>query len=323
LSSVTNRDPNAQKNRIPTDAELAGLQSLKGMHSRFARQIEEEIISAETTHRRLSARYELQLRELEGIQSQLHETQKALQVLQDQYLVHRTEVERLSGITHPIRRYPSDVLQYIFEYISGVNDEDSKIATALALSHVCQRWRSIAIDTPRLWCSIDFTLDSDDEEEKTGFFWDSMISRIKSAPAFITIRGYNETTARQFSECELSRIPNISNLSLELDTLHNIPEVLPNQRLLPEMGVRSLTIIPSAEIEAESARDATWDVGEIMEKLPLIPKLSLMAPCALRVTPSVNLEILTTLSLRQLEHVDVLAVLSLCTQLSSPVSTLG
>jgi hypothetical protein len=316
LSSVTDRDPNAQKNRIPTDAELASLTELKKMHSRFAHQFEEEITSAQTKHQRILARYEQQLRELEGIQSQLHESKKALQVLQDQYLVHQAEVERLSGITHPIRRYPSDVLQYIFEYISDGTDGHLKLATVLALSHVCQRWRSIAIDTPRLWCCIDFTLEEDDDEEDTAFFWDSMISRIKSAPAVITICGYNETTAHKFGECKLAHIPNICSLSLELDVLHNISDILPNPRLLPETGVGSLSIIYDAENEAELVDEITWDAGETLDKLPPIPRLSLTAPCTLRVTPSVKFEALTTLSFRDLKHVDVLTALSLCTQLS-------
>jgi F-box-like len=316
LSSVSDRDPNAQKNRIPTEAELAGLQLLKGMHSRFAYQLEEEITSTQTTQRRLLARYEQQLRELEGIQSQLHETKKTLQVLQEQYLVHQAEVERLSGITHPIRRYPSDVLQYIFEHVFDVAKEDLKMEAVLALSHVCQRWRSIAIDTPRLWCTIDFTLDKDDEEENMAFFWDSMIPRIKSAPAFITIRGYNETTASMFGECKLMLIPNISSLALELDTLYNISDVLPNPGLLPGTGVGSLSITYATDIEDESAQQLTWDAGETLEKLPPVPDLFLTAPCALRVTPSVKFETLTQLSFRDLQGVDVLAILSLCAQLS-------
>jgi hypothetical protein len=71
-----------------------------------------------------------------------------------------------------------------------------------------------------------------------------------------------------------------------------------------------------ADIEDEPGQEVTWDAGETLEKLPPVPDLSLTAPCALRITSSVKFEALTTLSFRHLQQVDVLAVLSLCTQLS-------
>lgn len=92
----------------------------------------------------------------------------------------------------------------------------------------------------RLWCRINFNLEEDGEEEDTAFFWHSMIPQIKSAPAFITICRYNETTAPMFGQCKLALIPNISNLALELDALHNIPDVLPNPGLLSGIPLHDL-----------------------------------------------------------------------------------
>jgi len=79
--------------------------------------------------------------------------------------------------------------------------------------------------------------------------------------------------------------------------------------------VGSLSVIYSygdEEGDDEVAESCIWDAGETLEMLPTIPDLSLTGPFTLRLTPSAKFETLTTLSLKRILNVDVLAVLSLC-----------
>ncbi|KAK0224306.1 hypothetical protein IW262DRAFT_884313 [Armillaria fumosa] len=68
------------------------------------------------------------------------------------------------NILHPIRRLPTDVLSHIFlacvqspvECLFSLLHKDSTnlLEGPWPISHVCRRWRDIAINTPRLWSCI-------------------------------------------------------------------------------------------------------------------------------------------------------------------------
>ncbi|KAK0229751.1 hypothetical protein EDD85DRAFT_122829 [Armillaria nabsnona] len=68
------------------------------------------------------------------------------------------------NILHPIRRLPTDVLKEIFlacvqspvECLFSLfrNDSMNLLDGPRPISHVCRRWRGIAVNTPRLWSCI-------------------------------------------------------------------------------------------------------------------------------------------------------------------------
>ncbi|KIM21882.1 hypothetical protein M408DRAFT_29196 [Serendipita vermifera MAFF 305830] len=73
------------------------------------------------------------------------------------------DLDTLKGLLHPIRRAPDDVLRLIFEH-SVQNEIDRAKGkqqwVAVWLSHVCSRWRSVAVSTPRIWSHMSFTIRS-------------------------------------------------------------------------------------------------------------------------------------------------------------------
>ncbi len=75
------------------------------------------------------------------------------------------------NILHPIRRLPTDVLREIFlacvqspvECLFSLlrNDSMNLLEGPWPISHVCRRWRDIAINTPRLWSCISLLFPMD------------------------------------------------------------------------------------------------------------------------------------------------------------------
>ncbi|KAK0460410.1 uncharacterized protein EV420DRAFT_1216134, partial [Desarmillaria tabescens] len=67
-------------------------------------------------------------------------------------------------ILHPIRRLPTDVLRETFLacvespvqclFSNFIVDSMDLLQGPWAVSHVCRRWRDIAINTARLWCCM-------------------------------------------------------------------------------------------------------------------------------------------------------------------------
>ncbi|KIM24412.1 hypothetical protein M408DRAFT_233445, partial [Serendipita vermifera MAFF 305830] len=180
LTQIYDEDPNAQKNRILADDELLDLRVMKETHIRLANTINEEVERARHAHEALVQKYQEQIRTLEATQSQLHASKRSLDILVAQQPAQLAEAERLSGLIHPIRRLPSDILQYLFESAYSAKDKEDRFFAALTLSQVCQRWRAIALNTPRLWCYIDYVFQDGIDPES---FWGWVIPRVKAVPA--------------------------------------------------------------------------------------------------------------------------------------------
>jgi hypothetical protein len=100
------------------------------------------------------------------------------------------ELDKIKGVLHPIRRCPSDVLQIIFERTVLLHATDRLrishtrwFITAIRLSHVCRRWRSITLETPGLW--------SKGPPWRMGELRNDMmkevVSRIRGSPAHVRI----------------------------------------------------------------------------------------------------------------------------------------
>ena len=70
------------------------------------------------------------------------------------------EDDRLAGLLHPIRQCPEDILKLIFECVAN-DEEDQPFVVATTLSHVCRRWRAIALSISGLWSRIDMSMKPD------------------------------------------------------------------------------------------------------------------------------------------------------------------
>ncbi|PVF98736.1 hypothetical protein CPB86DRAFT_825591 [Serendipita vermifera] len=141
------------------------------------------------------------------------------------------DLQHLKGALHPVRRCPFEVLQMIFEWTALFNEEwgsfaephDNWFEAATCLSHVCRRWRSVALDTPRLWSKLPeltiYPIGTDDN-----LFWERTLSRVKGYPVEIHIVGFpdlsdapEEDIEKAYTAIRLHEIPHIRLLELVLD----------------------------------------------------------------------------------------------------------
>jgi hypothetical protein len=76
----------------------------------------------------------------------------------------------------PISCLPSDVLAAIFSFLSVFSwDEGYGIFALIYVTHVCRRWREIALNHPPFWSRIDIT-------ELTPVGMAEILARVKMAP---------------------------------------------------------------------------------------------------------------------------------------------
>jgi F-box-like len=276
----------------------------------------EDLKRVKEAHELLLAKYQQQFQELEGTQSQIHESKELIKFLRTQCRNFESKNNRLSGILHPIRRCPTDVLQCIFECVWQASDKESRIQTAMCISHVCQRWRTIAIGTPRLWCDVTFSLLQAGSRNPT--FWDSLIPRMRRVPANITLLHFDDAGGDRLKQCNLHRIPVISSFVLDLMDPDYFGRIKSLPRFLPKNGVEHLTIkyIPGDEGVPENAFDLKWDIGDFLENSAAVTRLKLNAPCDLIMTPSPKLATVTSLDLANMVNVDILFTISLLPSLA-------
>ncbi|KAF9006860.1 hypothetical protein BDZ89DRAFT_965785, partial [Hymenopellis radicata] len=71
----------------------------------------------------------------------------------------QSHFEDAEAILHPLRRVPNEVLSEVFQNCSQIvedplDDYDDSLNPRMApwvLTHVCRRWRQLALQSPRLW----------------------------------------------------------------------------------------------------------------------------------------------------------------------------
>ena len=108
-------------------------------------------------------------RELDVLQIQLQKlsrrevhVQKALddiQKLKDEVLSERATVEEkiseLEAQKEPINWLPPELLEQVFLAVTDFDLPNSKYRPQVVVSHVCMKWRIIAVGSPRLWSHIN------------------------------------------------------------------------------------------------------------------------------------------------------------------------
>ncbi|KIM21883.1 hypothetical protein M408DRAFT_29197 [Serendipita vermifera MAFF 305830] len=185
--SLGNRDRTS--NRVPSQHEIASLRALAlEKQERLANVAAStrllQIAASEVRHR-----YQEQSKILEELQSELKMSDEATGSLEKATLLLEKDLAAISGLLHPIRRTPDDVLRLIFEDVvqSEVQvAEDKRQWVAVWLSHVCRRWRSIAVSTPRIWSHMSFAI------KPSGFFnsgaLSTFLARAKSVPISVKLK---------------------------------------------------------------------------------------------------------------------------------------
>jgi hypothetical protein len=121
--------------------------------------------AASVVYESVKARYDAQALVLEKIQSELQVAKAQMESWKELAVSTDLETQQLQALLQPILRYPDDHLRLIFEEYVAASKKPFR--AAITLSHVCQRWRNVAISTPTLWKCVSFTGDEDSETLKS------------------------------------------------------------------------------------------------------------------------------------------------------------
>ncbi|KAF9027042.1 hypothetical protein BDZ89DRAFT_952539, partial [Hymenopellis radicata] len=94
--------------------------------------------------------------ELTVIAAEIERVKLVLQALEEQHAYLDTHVTRTRQFIQPspIRKLPTEVLAIIFEHVCASDFYSEYRGTAICLSVVCSKWRSITMSTPALWTTI-------------------------------------------------------------------------------------------------------------------------------------------------------------------------
>jgi hypothetical protein len=152
-------DPNYGRNRIPSLKEVQTLRALHSQNLQLSDNVKAQLSVTREAQHKIQARYNKLLEELESVQSELNASQRYIALLERQESTLQEEIERISGLIHPIRRCPEDILKMIFE-LAVEEYSYSQFQVALQLSHVCKSWRSITLQTRSLWSSLSISYQS-------------------------------------------------------------------------------------------------------------------------------------------------------------------
>lgn len=178
-----------------------------------------------------------------------------------------TDLKRLEK-PHVISRCNTDLLQGIFEHcVQDQPDSSRWFLQATTLSHVCYRWRTVALFTRILWVSIVVRLRSDQKAIQA--FWKRSVERVKSRPGSICVTdlGDEEEIWTKLRELDFGQVPNVERFSWRVttkDAARRLMEKAPTLNL-PSRGAEVL------DIESEFFRFMPFSVVSI-DPSPLISR---------------------------------------------------
>jgi hypothetical protein len=210
-------NPNSNQNRVPQGTELA---SLRATASHLQSVIDHNTQAAKVAlerYQEIKLRYDAQALILEEIGSELHAAKLSADVLEEHASLLEPKLQELRGVLNPIRRYSDDILRLIFEeYVAHqIYYGEEGFATATLLSHVCQRWKGIALSTPSIWTDVHFKPQHSTRGSvsKASAFFD----RVKALPTTIHLDiGSSLGYAASMPLSTIYRVPVISSLVLSI-----------------------------------------------------------------------------------------------------------
>jgi hypothetical protein len=184
----------------------------------------------------------------------------------------QAEDDRLAGLLHPIRRCPEDILRLIFE--SAVDPLDPFLR-ATTLSHVCQSWRSIALNTVSLWNIVVVFMDMETDVLKS--FIQFTKRRVKSASLkeleIQVMEEYSPEFAEEFIKLlGLKDFTKIAGLNIIFEKSAYIT-LLPHfiSHFPPSSSLDSICI----QATTESFPPPSWDCSGMFNTFPSLTTLSM------------------------------------------------
>jgi hypothetical protein len=159
----------------------------------------------------------------------------------------------LSTLLSPVRFLPPELLGEIFRYCLPQDYDESGARKAVMLpSHVCKRWRDVALSTPALWTNIVLHVTDKTLESQTALVTD-WVSRSGNLPLSFTLQGQENVLpimAVLFQHC--ARWQHI-NLSVSLETLQCLEAANGRLQRLETLGINGCDSLSWVEQILESA----------------------------------------------------------------------
>ena len=145
----------------------------------------------------------------------------------------------------PISSLPPEIFAAIFSSlclpgIPSLGGNPSRNLTRLRISHVCHRWREIALNQPRLWSHVNF-----DTVSLAGAT--EILDRAKSVPLYMETRvsgRYNDDRFSQFLIQVQVYLPHVRHLSISANSkfVSTIYGGLPNTLVSPALTLEYLSL---------------------------------------------------------------------------------
>jgi F-box-like len=231
-------------------------------------EIEQLRESYDTIHSRY---VDLQM-ELEATQSELHKANDLLTTVKNQRVALQSQQDDLRALMHPIRRCPDEILREIFELtIPNMAHHGETMRQSVRLSGVCQRWRNVALDTPRLWADIAFNLSSPSKSQR--FLRICILPRLKQAPTTVILHKVTSNSLSALGESGLQDIPVIDLLALRVSRPADVQHIL-GPSFHPPVG--TLQIL---SISAQKHPDSRFNITncDVMRLVAIFPPCQALA----------------------------------------------
>ncbi|KAG8814875.1 hypothetical protein FRC17_000939 [Serendipita sp. 399] len=255
------------------------------------------------------ARYTEQMLELEATQSQVHQSHQLIRTLSKQRDQTQTELSRITSILHPLRRFPAEILQCIFE--TCTQSSETPLSVAITLSHVCSRWRMIALSTPRLWNRIIFSTDR--SPANIHAFWEWVIPRVRNVETTVQLKDNMASSFSRLQYCLLHRIPNLVSLDIVLSEIVVIFEVIdprfqvpPLKKLIIRNSSSDLDEITRMEDEVAVG----WRLAKLLDRFEGLENLDIGDIPSMNLEPGRVFNTITVLSLGYTGPICILLILT-------------
>lgn len=197
------------------------------------------------------------------IQSELHAVNQHTTTLQRRRTRRTKESSKICGGFHPIWRMPVETLTLIFE--ETLEDDEcarlwkQDVLQATQLSHVCQHWRAVALNTPLLWSKV--IVDFRDSLDFITEYWNRAVGRIRMTPLDVYFKNLGEEREpgssiykhrreqqKRLAACSFLRIPVIRKLEIEVDPTCPTPEAF-----------SLITEFPTGDLELLRLNGERWE----------------------------------------------------------------
>lgn len=308
-------DPNWKKNRIPFPKELYTLRGLIYQNSRMSYNLSHELGAAIAVMDEALLREQTLLLELESVRSEIKASETLVNILRYQQQTLWAEQRRLSGLVHPIRRYPADVLRVIFEWaVLGGTTQMCK--TAFNLSQVCRQWRSIAHDTPVIWNHI--SIPETNSTSNIPALWKHLVSKIRLVPPKFTFKIWSYPAQYEDDEVEDEHEAlNIITQNINFNDCNRIgllrfetPAKLTSHLINCDIDCQVVIDRIEVSIEGASRHIPSWDLVAFLRQFEAVVSLRVTGASQVIAGETTKLDTLTTLELIEVGSTALVAKLA-------------